>query len=107
MQNPDVTRFLNEHASISGALNTLAETTPEPMLAMRFNRDARFYIVSLRSVEPIGNVSLHPAHLLSTWSMRRQDSALDYAACRCCFMICGGNIVTKRVKQGEMGEFTI
>ena len=54
MQNPDVTRFLNEHASISGALNTLAETTPEPMLALRLNRDARFYIVSLRSEEPIG-----------------------------------------------------
>ena len=54
MQNPDVTRFLNEHASISGALQTLAKTTPEPMLALRLNRDARFYIVSLRSEEPIG-----------------------------------------------------
>jgi len=61
MQNPDVTRFLNEHASISGALRTLAETTPEPMLALRLNRDARFYIVSLRSGEPIGYVSLRPA----------------------------------------------
>ena len=66
MQNPDVTRFLNEHASISGVLNTLAEITPEPMLALRLNRDARFYIVSLRSGEPIGYVSLRPTHLLST-----------------------------------------
>ena len=60
MQNPDVTRFLNEHVSISCALQTMAETTPEPMLAMRLNRDARFYIVSLHSGEPIGYVSLRP-----------------------------------------------
>ena len=61
MKNPDVTRFLNEHASISGALRTLAVTTPEPMLTMRLNCNAWFYIVSLRSGAPVGYVSLRPA----------------------------------------------
>ncbi|MEA4870309.1 hypothetical protein SDC9_84456 [bioreactor metagenome] len=61
MKNPDVTRFLNEHAAISGALCTLAETTPEPILAMRLNANGRFFIVSLHSGEPIGYVSLRPA----------------------------------------------
>ena len=107
MQNTDVTRFPNEHASISGALQTLAETTPEPMLAMRFNRDARFYIVSLCSGKPIGYVSLRPTHLLSTWSVRRRDCAPDCAACRCCFSSGGVNITRKRVKQTETGEFAI
>jgi len=60
MQNPDVTRFLNEHAAISRALVTLAETTPEPLLTARLNAAGRFYIVSLRSDEPIGFVSLKP-----------------------------------------------
>lgn len=61
MRNPDVTRYLNEHAQISRMLTELVQTTPEPLLASRMNMMGRFFIVSLRSGEPIGYVSLRPA----------------------------------------------
>lgn len=58
MENREVTRFLNEDVNSPRELRRLAETTPEPMLACRFNQRGRFFLVCDGEEDSIGFVRL-------------------------------------------------
>ncbi len=58
MENREITRFLNEDADSPRALRRLVETTPEPMLAYRFNQRGRFFLVCDDEEDSIGFVRL-------------------------------------------------
>lgn len=45
MENPNVTRFLNEDPQIVHFLGQLSANVPEPMLSYHFNRSGRFLLV--------------------------------------------------------------
>ena len=45
MENPHVTRYLNEDENIAASLRTLARSVPAPMLTWRFNQGGRFFLI--------------------------------------------------------------
>ena len=60
MENPNVTRFLNEDADISYFLRQLADTVPEPMLNFHFRRTGYFFMVCPPQEDSVGFVHLSP-----------------------------------------------
>ena len=58
MENPAVTRYLNEDPDIVSGLRQLADMVPEPMLTCHFNRIGRFFMACTREGEPVGFVKL-------------------------------------------------
>ena len=62
INNPEVTKYLNEDPSLTESLARLLKTVPAPMLTYNFNRDGRFFVVCLKngdeSSEPVGFVKL-------------------------------------------------
>lgn len=60
MENPHITRFLNEDPQIVYFLQNLAENVPEPMLGYHFNRLGRFFLVCDGTSQSIGFVKLVP-----------------------------------------------
>lgn len=60
MDNPRVTRFLNEDPQIVYFLQNLVDTVPEPMLGYHFNRLGRFFLVCSDSGQSVGFVKLVP-----------------------------------------------
>lgn len=69
MEHPDVTRYLNEHAQISRALDALLYEVPEPLLAQRLCFGGRFYLVSLRCNRPIGFISFKRMPAAGDWEI--------------------------------------
>lgn len=60
MENPNVTRFLNEDPRVVEELRQLLWTVPAPMLSFHFNRWGHFYLICRGPREPIGFVKLRP-----------------------------------------------
>lgn len=60
MENPNVTRFLNEDPQIVHFLGQLSANVPEPMLSYHFNRSGRFLLVCTPQGQSIGFVKLTP-----------------------------------------------
>lgn len=58
MNNPNVTRYLNEDENVVHSLRRLSQTVPEPMLTYHFNRTERFFLVCRGDDEAIGFVKL-------------------------------------------------
>ena len=56
MENPAVTRYLNDYPDIVSGLRQLADMVPEPMLTCHFNRIGRFFMACTREGEPVGFV---------------------------------------------------
>lgn len=60
MENPNITRYLNEDPCIIDQLRQLLWTVPAPMLSFHFNRWGHFYLICRGQGEPIGFVKLRP-----------------------------------------------
>lgn len=60
MENPIITRYLNEMPGVSDSLRDLAGKIPAPLLALRFNQEGRFFLVCEKDGEAIGFVKLRP-----------------------------------------------
>ena len=60
MENPDVTRYLNEQTNITHSLRRLLSEVPAPMLTFQFNRAGRFFLVCRPGGDAIGFVKLQP-----------------------------------------------
>ena len=60
MENPIITRYLNEMPGVSDSLRDLAGKIPAPLLALRFNQEGRFFLVCEKDGEAIGFVKLCP-----------------------------------------------
>ena len=58
MENPAVTRYLNEDPDIVSGLRQLADMVPKPMLTCHFNRIGRFFMACTREGESVGFVKL-------------------------------------------------
>ena len=58
MENPHVTRYLNEDENIAASLRTLARSVPAPMLTWRFNQGGRFFLICQADDTPIGYIRL-------------------------------------------------
>lgn len=58
LEKPQITRYLNEHASVVYDLTRLADTVPEPMLGFHLNRQGRFFIICCTEGDAIGFVKL-------------------------------------------------
>lgn len=58
MENPEVTRYLNEDAQVAASLRQLVRTVPGPMLTCRFNQGGRFFLVCHEQEGAIGYVRL-------------------------------------------------
>ena len=58
LEKPQITRYLNEHASVVYDLTRLADTVPEPMLGYHLNRQGRFFIICCAEGDAIGFVKL-------------------------------------------------
>ena len=58
MENPHVTRYLNEDENIAASLRTLAHSVPAPMLTWRFNQGERFFLICQADDTPIGYIHL-------------------------------------------------
>lgn len=58
LEKPQITRYLNEHASVVYDLTRLADTVPEPMLGFHLNRQGRFFIICCAEGDTIGFVKL-------------------------------------------------
>lgn len=69
MERPEVTRYLNEHAHISHALDTLLWDVPEPLLGQRLSSGGRFSMISLRCGRPIGFLSLRRMDTPGDWEI--------------------------------------
>lgn len=69
MDQPEVTRYLNESAQISRALMELSAQVPEPLLGQRLAAGGRFYFVSLRCLRPIGFISLRRMKNCGDWEI--------------------------------------
>ena len=60
MENPNVTRFLNEDADIVYFLRQLSDSVPEPMLGYHFHRIGHFFMVCPECEDSVGFVRLNP-----------------------------------------------
>ena len=60
MENPIITRYLNEMPGVSDSLRDLAGKIPAPLLALRFNQEGRFFLVCEKDGEAIDFVKLRP-----------------------------------------------
>ena len=60
MENPNITRYLNEMPGASDSLRDLAGKISAPLLALRFNQEGRFFLVCEKDGEAIGFVKLRP-----------------------------------------------
>ena len=60
MENPIITRYLNEMPGASDSLRDLAGKISAPLLALRFNQEGRFFLVCEKDGEAIGFVKLRP-----------------------------------------------
>ena len=60
MENPNVTRFLNEDADIVYFLRQLSDSVPEPMLGYHFRRVGHFFMVCPEHEGSVGFVRLSP-----------------------------------------------
>ena len=60
MENPNVTRFLNEDADIVYFLRQLSDSVPEPMLGYHFRRVGHFFMVSPENEDSVGFVRFSP-----------------------------------------------
>lgn len=60
MENPNVTRFLNEDADIVFFLRQLSGSVPEPMLGYHFRRVGHFFMVCPEHECSVGFVRLSP-----------------------------------------------
>ena len=58
LENPRITRYLNEDPHITRLLRHLLEEVPAPMLSLHFNRDGRLFLVCRPDGETIGFVKL-------------------------------------------------
>ena len=58
MENPSVTRYLNEAPDIGCSLRQLLQTVPAPMLQFHFNQAGRFFLVCRAEGDAIGFVKL-------------------------------------------------
>ena len=52
MENPIITRYLNEMPGVSDSLRDLAGKIPAPLLALRFNQEGRFSSSAKRMERP-------------------------------------------------------
>ena len=59
MDNPNITRYLNEDPHIVYALRQLSMTVPAPMLTYHFNRAGHFFLVCLEEGGTVGFVKLY------------------------------------------------
>lgn len=60
MENPNVTRFLNEDADIVYFLRQLSDSVPEPMLGYHFRRVGHFFMVCPENEDSVGFVRFSP-----------------------------------------------
>ena len=60
MENPNVTRFLNEDRGIVYFLRQLSASVPEPMLGYHFRRTGHFFMVCAEGDDSVGFVRLSP-----------------------------------------------
>ena len=58
LENPRVTRYLNEQASVVRTLTRLIDTVPEPLLGYHLNRQGHFFMICSPEGSAIGFVSL-------------------------------------------------
>lgn len=58
MDNPKVTKYLNEDPALKYALKDLLRNVPAPLLTFRFNGFGKFFIVCLNKNQAIGFVKL-------------------------------------------------
>ena len=58
MENPAVTRYLNEDPAIAASLRQMQSTVPEPMLTYHFNRMGRFFMACTPAGDTVGFVKL-------------------------------------------------
>lgn len=59
MDNPNITRYMNEDPHIVSALRQLSMTVPAPMLTYHFNRMGHFFLVCLEDGSTVGFVKLN------------------------------------------------
>lgn len=69
MENPNVTRFLNEDAGIVYFLRQLAASVPEPMLSYHFRRTGHFFMVCPDQEDSVGFVRLSPLPETGTYEI--------------------------------------
>lgn len=60
VQNPRVTRYLNESAAAPRELQDMLLSTSPGLLTCRFNRDGRFYLVCDGQDDSVGFIKLRP-----------------------------------------------
>lgn len=58
MENPNVTRYLNEDSQVIDSLRRLRDTTPSTMLTYHFNQTGRFFLVCRSNGACIGFIKL-------------------------------------------------
>ncbi|KAF5083594.1 GNAT family N-acetyltransferase [Oscillibacter ruminantium] len=58
MENPHITRYLNEDEEIADELSAMLREVPEPLLSLQFNRYGRFFLICEDTGPAIGFVKL-------------------------------------------------
>ena len=58
MENPAVTRYLNEEPDVTCSLRRILQTVPAPILTFQFNRQGRFFMACCPGGDTIGFVKL-------------------------------------------------
>ncbi len=58
MDNPTITRYLNEYSSVSSHMRNALLQIPSPMLTYHFNRNGKFFVVCDKCDNAIGFVKL-------------------------------------------------
>ena len=69
MDNPNITRYLNEDPHIGFTLRQLSMNVPAPMLTYHFNRTGHFFLVCLEKGGAVGFVRLTPLRQPGTYEI--------------------------------------
>lgn len=60
LENPGITRYMNEDPTAARQLRQLSASVPAPMLRFHLNRQGRFFLICREDDRPIGFVKLTP-----------------------------------------------
>ena len=60
MENPNITKYMNEDPGIVHFLRRLSLSVPEPMLSFHFNRSGHFFLACPEAGDSVGFVRLTP-----------------------------------------------
>lgn len=58
MENPHITRYLNEKTGVADEFSAMLQTVPTPLLSLQFNRQGHFFLICDDAGRAIGFVKL-------------------------------------------------